>query len=204
MKFTVRPAAGYVNIGCTVMAHEMRTYQQRKRAEDVAATRLRITEAAMELHGSVGPSRTTVSAVAERAGVQRHTVYRHFPTEADLFEACSTHFWQSDPLPDPEASTSLEQALDRLYAYYERNEAMYSNLVRDEELNATVRDAFAGFRDYLDAAVRVLGRGRPRRKTVAAALRHALDFPAWRSLTRDGGLSRAQAVRLMAALVDAA
>ena len=186
------------------MSSEKRRYQQRKRAEDVAATRLRITEAAIALHGTVGPSRTTVSAVAERAGVQRHTVYRHFPTEAELFAACSSHFWERDPLPDPRGWSSLEQALGELYAYYERNEAMYANLYRDEPLNATVKGTFAGFREYLDEAARALGRGRPRRRTVGAALRHALDFQSWRSLARDGGLSRAQAVKLMTALVDAA
>src|SRR3954447_26954993 len=113
----IRPPATCVNIDCTVMAHEKRRYQQRKRAEDVAATRRRITEAAVALHGSVGPSRTTISAVADRAGVQRHTVYRHFPTEEDLFAACSTHFAQVNPLPDPAGWHSLGQALDELYAY---------------------------------------------------------------------------------------
>lgn len=189
------------------MAHgngDKRKYEQRKRAADVAATRQRITEAAVELHGTVGPSRTTVSAVAERAGVQRHTVYRHFPTEAELFAACSGHFAETDPLPDSAAWRSLEQALDELYAYYERNESMYANLFRDEPLMPTVRAAFAGFRDYLAEAARVLGRGRPRRRPVSAALRHAVDFQTWRSLTRDGGLSRAQAVKLMSALVEAA
>jgi AcrR family transcriptional regulator len=186
------------------MSSETRKYEQRKRADDVAATRKRITDAAIELHGSVGPTRTTVSAVAERAGVQRHTVYRHFPTEADLLAACSSHFWQADPLPAPESWASLEQALDELYAYYERNETMYSNLFRDQELSPTVRQVFAGFRDYLENAGRVLGRGRSRRRPAAAALRHAIDFRTWRSLARDGGLSRSQAVKLMVALVDAA
>jgi AcrR family transcriptional regulator len=140
------------------MAHQKRRYEQSKRADDVAATRQRITEAAVELHGSVGPSRTTVSAVAERAGVQRHTVYRHFPTEADLFAACSAHFWELDPIPDPDTWDSLEHALDEMYAYYERNEAMYSNLYRDEPLMPTVAGAFTGFRSYLDGAARALGR----------------------------------------------
>src|SRR3954452_11246413 len=109
------------------MAHEKRTYQQRKRAADVAATRQRITEAAMELHGSVGPARTTVSAVADRAGVQRHTVYRHFPTEDDLFTACSVHWAAMNPWPDPEPwrsiddpGTRLRTALDAIYRWYER------------------------------------------------------------------------------------
>ena len=80
-----------------------RPYRLKKRAEAMSDTRQRITEAAMELHGTVGPARTTVSAVAERAGVQRHTVYRHFPTEDDLFAACSAHFDELHPWPDSEA-----------------------------------------------------------------------------------------------------
>jgi AcrR family transcriptional regulator len=199
-----RPATEYVNIDCTRMAHEKRRYEQRKRAAGVAATRQRITEATMELHGSLGPALTTVSAVAERAGVQRHTVYRHFPTDADLFAACSNHFRQSDPAPDPAGWDSLEQALGELYAYYERNESMYANLFRDEHLMPVVAETFAGFREYLAEAVRLLGRGRPRRRTVTAALRHAVDFQTWRSLARDGGLKRDQAVTLMVALIDAA
>src|SRR3954470_9623057 len=116
------------------MSSEKRKYELKKRAEGMAETRLRITEAAVDLHGAIGPARTTVSAVAERAGVQRHTVYRHFPTEQDLFTACSTHFAQVEPLPDPESWRGLDQALDELYAYYERNESMYANLFRDEQL----------------------------------------------------------------------
>src|SRR3954466_75014 len=126
------------------MSPERRKYELKKRADAMEATRRRITEAAVELHGTVGPSRTTVSAVAERAGVQRHTVYRHFPTEADLFAACSSHFRQADPTPDPDGGETLEQALDELYAYYERHETMYSNLYRDEPLVPTVANAFVG------------------------------------------------------------
>src|SRR3954452_13929139 len=116
--------------GRTPMSSEKTTrrYELRKRADAMAETRRRITEATMELHGTVGPARTTISAVAERAGVQRPTVYRHFPTEADLFAACSSHFREADPTPDPEDWETLEQALEELYAYYERHETMYSNL----------------------------------------------------------------------------
>src|SRR5574338_953159 len=100
-----------------------RKYELKKRAEEMAETHRRITEAAIELHGTVGPSRTTLSAVAERAGVERRTLYRHFPTEADLFAACATHYFTSNPWPaldhwraidDPRER--LEYALDELYA----------------------------------------------------------------------------------------
>src|SRR4051794_11246513 len=164
------------------MSSEKRRYEQRKRAEDVAATRRRIIEAAMELHGSVGPARTTVTAVAERAGVQRHTVYRHFPTDADLFEACSAHFFEANPQPRldgwraiGEPGARLASALDELYAYYERTEAIYSNVYRDVELVAALEPALAPFEHYLDEAARALAAGRPargrRRQVLTAALR---------------------------------
>src|SRR6476659_2729549 len=100
---TLQHQAKSVKIGCTVMSDKIptkRKYELKQRAAEMAETRLRITEAAVELHGTVGPARTTVSAIAERAGVQRHTVYRHFPTDADLFAACSAHYVAAHPLPD--------------------------------------------------------------------------------------------------------
>jgi AcrR family transcriptional regulator len=189
-----------------------RRYELRKRAESMNATRRRITEAAMELHGSVGPARTTISAVAERAGVQRQTVYRHFPTEDDLFSACSGHFAATHPRPDTDAwraiadpAERLETALDELYAFYERTEAMYTNLFRDETLVAPVGARLPHFRAYLDGAAAVLAagwgvRGR-RRDTLVAAARHAVDFHTWRSLAREGGVDRHGVVELAAAMV---
>ena len=106
-----------------------RKYELKQRADEMAKTRRRITAAAVELHGTIGPARTTLSAVAERAGVQRHTVYRHFRSEEELFGACSAHFFTAHPLPDLESWRAigdpherLARALDELYAYYERTE----------------------------------------------------------------------------------
>jgi AcrR family transcriptional regulator len=192
-----------------------RRYQLRKRADAMQDTRRRITEAAVELHGTVGPARTTITAVAERAGVQRQTVYRHFPTEDDLVAACSGHFAETHPLPDAEAwraiadpSERLETALEELYAYYEATEAMYTNILRDETLVAPVGARLLEFRAYLDAAARVLAagwgvRGR-RREMLVAAARHAVDFHTWRSLARDGGVRRAGVVELASAMVERA
>src|SRR3954447_25522564 len=127
-----------------------RKYELKKRAEQVAETQRRITEAAIELHGTVGPSRTTLTAVAERAGVERRTLYRHFPTEGDLFAACSAHYFAANPWPDLESwrrisdtRQRLERALDELYAYYERTDAMFGNVLRDAELVDFARDAIA-------------------------------------------------------------
>lgn len=199
------------------MSHEnppKRKYELRKRAEQVAETRWRITEAAIALHGTLGPARTTLSAVAQRAGVERRTLYRHFPTEADLLTACSTHYAAAHPWPDlgswraiRDPRERLRRALDELYAYYERTGAMYGNVLRDAELVELVRDAVAPLHAYLEDAAEILAAGRgargARRALVAGALRHALAFSTWQSLTASG-VTRADAVRLVTALVDAA
>ena len=192
-----------------------RKYELKQRAREMDDTRRRITEAAVELHGTVGPSRTTISAIADRAGVQRHTVYRHFPTDADLFVACSSHFNAEHPRPALEPWREIDdprkrlfRALDEMYSYYEHTGSMYVNIFRDEPLVEAIGPRLAAFRTYLaDAAAilaagwRVLGR---RRRLVDAALAHVLAFETWRSLTGDGGLTRSEAVELAVGLVDGA
>ena len=194
------------------MSHEKRKYELKKRADDVAKTHRRITEAAIELHGTVGPSRTTLSAVARRAGVERRTLYRHFPTEADLLEACSTHYFDVNPWPDVaewrairDPHERLELALDELFAYYERTEPMLGNVLRDAELVDFAREAVKPLHEYLEEAADVLAvgwqaRGRKRR-LLTRTLRHALAFSTWHSLWSTG-IERADAVRLMTGLVQ--
>ena len=190
-----------------------RRYELKKRAEEMADTHLRITEAAIELHETRGPARTTMSAVAERAGVERRTLYRHFPSEADLFAACSQHYFGANPWPDldtwraiPDPRQRLTRALDELFAYYERTAPMYSNVLRDAELVHLARDAVAPLRTYLEEAAEILTAGRPvrgrRRRLLAGALRHALAFSTWQSLTA-AGVGRADAATLVTALVEA-
>ena len=191
-----------------------RKYELKKRAAEMAETHRRITEAAIELHGTVGPSRTTLSAVAERAGVERRTLYRHFPSEAELFEACSTHYFAANPLPDLEPWRAIKdpqqrlgQALDELYAYYERTGPMLSNALRDAELVDYARDAVAPLEAFLEEAAETLIVGRRvrgrRRHLLAAALRHGVAFSTWRSLST-GSVERADAVMLVSAFVEAA
>src|SRR4051794_26762501 len=158
-KVTIRRPCVIIQIDDTMMSREKRKYELKKRAEDMAGTRLRITEAAIELHGSIGPSRTTMSAVAERAGVERRTLYRHFPNEADLFEACSTHYYAVHPWPDLERwrtirdpQQRLERALDELYAYYGRTAPMFANVLRDAEVVDFARDAVEPLQAFLEDA----------------------------------------------------
>jgi AcrR family transcriptional regulator len=192
-----------------------RKYELKQRAAEMADTRRRITEAAVELHGTVGPARTTLSAVAERAGVQRHTVYRHFPTEAEFYGACSRHWITANPLPEPAAWRTirdpherLTHALDDLYAYYERTEPMLANVFRDLELVDALQPTTAPLLDFMADAVATLtvgwnSRGR-RRHLLRAALHHVLGFHTWRSLTADAQITRAEAVALATELVQAA
>jgi AcrR family transcriptional regulator len=194
------------------MTTETRRYEKKKRAELEAETRRRITEKAVELHGTVGPARTSISAIAERAGVRRSTVYRHFPDEEALFAACSSHWAEANPLPDLERwvgiddpDERLDAALDELYAFYGRTEQMMENLLRDEETVVVVKRLFSGYHEYLAAAREILVRGRPergrRRGEVRAAIGHALSFATWKSLTREQGLDDGQAAQLMCGLV---
>ena len=189
-----------------------RPYRKRRRAEAEEATRRRIAAAAAELHEELGPAQTTFSAVAERAGVQRGTVYRHFPDEDSLFEACSAHWSEHNIPPDPtpwaaidDPDKRLRAALSELYAWYERTQPMLDKLYRDRSLVPSVaKQMDLGLIPYMDAASGVLLEGRPRRKKTGAAIAHALGFQTWRSLVLEHGLSRKQAVELMAALVAGA
>jgi AcrR family transcriptional regulator len=194
---------------------EKRRYNKKARAEQEEATRVRIAEAAMELHGSVGPARTTISAVADRAGVQRATVYRHFPTEEDLFGACSAHWASLHPPPNffawaevADPDERLRVALAEIYAWYGSDVQMFVNTRRDAALVPAMRGPVEQTRAAMAAIADILLKGRPqrgrRRNRIAGAIRHATAFGTWYSLTQEGGLSDAEAIDVLAAAVTAA
>jgi AcrR family transcriptional regulator len=185
-----------------------RAYELRARAEAMADTRRRITAAAVELHGSVGPARTTVAAIAEAAGVQRHTFYRHFPTEDELFAACAAHYWADHPWPDPAAWAGIADPVERvrtalsaMYRCYADIEPMLANVLRDAATLDLVDRNAQVYRDFIAELARSLV---PRRTRPLVACRHALEFDTWQSLVRSGGLSVRSAVDLMTAFVTAA
>ena len=192
-----------------------RAYNKRRRAEREAATRLRITEAAVTLHGTVGPARTTIKGVAAEAGVQRATVYRHFPDLGSLFQSCSAHWRSLNPPPDPatwsgigDPDKRLRHALAELYGWYVWAEPMLTNVTRDAPLVPAIagpRERFQRQFASLHAALMLGRRARGRaRVRVAATIGHALDFGTWRSLTRERGLQADEAVEMMVTLVGAA
>jgi AcrR family transcriptional regulator len=193
-----------------------REYQLKERARQQAETRRRIIEAVVALHEEVGPARTTVVEIADRAQVSRPTVYSHFPDERSLITACSQHWSLANPRPDPAAwkqianpRTRLRTALEQLYAYYAPRERMLSNVIRDSELIPSVSEALQHMvGTYLQDAAEALATGLERRqrdhRRQLAVLELALHFHTWQTLTRSGGLTNKEAAGLMAALVEAA
>lgn len=192
-----------------------RAYRKRRRAEQEAHTRLKITEAAVRLHGTVGPARTTISDVAAEAGVQRATVYRHFPDLESLFLSCSAHWASLNPPPDPAAWSGildldrrLRDALTELYTWYEWAEPMLTNVIRDAPLVPATAQAGQRFQHHFQALHAALMEGRSvtgrARARTAATIGHAIDFATWRSLTREHKLHPDETVGLMTALVAAA
>jgi AcrR family transcriptional regulator len=195
------------------MSDQKRPYRMTRRAELEAQTRLRITESTVALHERLGPARTTVSAVAEHAGVRRSTVYRHFPDEETLFDACSSHWRAANPAPDPRGWDAIddptertEAALRELYAFFERTRRMYTSLFRDEALVPIVGRRLRSFYDYLDSVADLLMRGRGLRGRAArrtrAALGHAVSFTTWRSLIEQQELDADDAVALMCRMIE--
>ena len=185
-----------------------RTYQKKKRAEREAETRQRIVEATVALHTSVGPARTTISAIAEKAGVQRHTVYAHFPDEDVLFAACTNHWAALHPFPAVELWEAEADPLERLalalrdvWGWYAEVESDLELILRDVELVPAVRADMTRYGDHLNTIADRLAADLGDSRIARAAVGHALAFETWRSLVRREGLTTAEAVGAMLLLV---
>jgi AcrR family transcriptional regulator len=182
----------------------------RRRAEQVDQTRQRIVEATVELHGSVGPAATTIAAIADLAGVTRLTVYRHFPDDAALFGACSTHWLSRQQLPDPgtwsqigDPAGRLRAGLADLYRFYRAGAGMLTHIYRDftalpEAYQQHLRDQDTHLRDLLAAPFGGAGDEQRQRRAVIG---HATSFWTWRSLCLDQGLADTEAVDAMTSMV---
>lgn len=187
-----------------------RTYTLKKRAEQQAQTRQRIVEAAVDLHSTVGPAQTTFSMVAERAGVQRHTLYAHFPDERSLLTACSGLHAQTHPAPDAQTWRAIQDRRERLiaglgaiYRWYGENAQLLACVLRDAELTPLVREineqTFGRIiADWHD----VLGDKLDADQRPMLAL--ALSFYTWRTLVTQAGLTPEAAVdRMVKAVLGA-
>jgi AcrR family transcriptional regulator len=198
------------------MTQNKRKYEMKKRAERQRETRRRIVEATVELHRTRGPANTTVSEIAKRAGVNRLTVYNHFPDTTDLLRACSRSWTERHPAPDPkpwaqisDPQDRLRAALGELYGFYALTEPMRGNVLRDAEtmpelaalLEGSVVPYLGAVRDLLAEGWEV---GNDRRKRLLATIQLAIDFHTWRSLERESGLSREEAVESMLEAVRSA
>ena len=187
-----------------------RPYTLKRRGERQEETRQRIVDATIELHQTIGPTATTISAIAESAGVGRVTVYRHFPNELALARACSGQYLEQNPPPDPErwrtiadAEERLRTALEETYAYHRATQRMFSHVLAD----ARDHPVMVPYHEHWRRAVDVLlepraARGRQRTR-LRAALALALSFDTWRTLSQEHGLTDSQAADLMLSLARA-
>ena len=180
-----------------------RPYTLKRRADGQSRTRQRIVEAAIELHQTIGPAATTISQIAEHAGVGRVTVYRHFPDELTLARACSGQYFERNPPPDPEPWSAISDPTERLltglratYAYHRATQAMLSHVLadaRDHPVMAPYHEHWRGLAEVLVAPWPVRGR---RRASLLAAVALALSFDTWRTLCLEHGLTDDQAAEL--------
>src|SRR5689334_12771363 len=176
-----------------------RKYQKKRRAEQESETRRRIVEAVYALHREIGPARTTIKAIAERAGVERLTVYRHFADEGELFAACDAHFRVETLPPDPaswsgvaDPAARLRMALVAFYGHYRRGEEMIAHAQRDAPQMPALAAVLAPYGEFMEAVREDLRAAWPAPDDVQvhlrAAIGHALRFDTWRSLVRGEGL----------------
>ncbi|CAN5511298.1 TetR family transcriptional regulator [soil metagenome] len=192
-----------------------RKYELKRRAQKQEETRQRIIDAVVELHEELGPVQTTISAIAEKAGVQRLTVYRHFPDEPSIFRACRDHWISQNPLPDPEKWREIRDPMERMreglaevFAYHSRTEKMQANILRDAELIPALAQAQMPFLVTFARIHEILIEGLPvsdeRRRLAGAVISHALSFSTWRSFIRDQGLSADETVELLVCMAACA
>ncbi|MGX9177077.1 TetR/AcrR family transcriptional regulator [Mesorhizobium sp. BHbdii] len=210
---SINSDSALVNMGNHVRSPKVlpRRYTLKSRADKQAETHRALTRAASELHHTVGPSRTTISAIAEKAGVQRLTVYRHFPDEEAIFTACTAYSFELDPPPRPDTWIGIENpqerhrtALKQLYGYYRRKRQLLANLYRDAEM-PVVAAALERRRTMLQRAAEILRAGwkvsPARLRFFSATLAHTLEFSTWLSFAEGQGLSDAEAAELAVRLV---
>ncbi|MDH5436241.1 MAG: TetR/AcrR family transcriptional regulator [Gammaproteobacteria bacterium] len=174
-----------------------RKYTKTRRAESQDETRERIVEATVKLHETLGPANTSIKAIAEKAGVQRLTVYRHFPDDTSLFQACTSHYFGLNPPPDMTAWAKIQDASDRsytalvaFYRYYHQTEKMFTVAYRDIDEVKALHKPMAQFEAYLDQVcddlVKAWNKKNITKKQLQITLRHALRFSVWQSLHKTG------------------
>ena len=182
-----------------------RKYELKSRAARQEVTRQRIVEAAVELHEEVGPARTSISAIAERAGVERLTVYRHFATEGEIFRACSAHFNELHPFPDfmawdaiDDPFARLELGLAALYGYFAENDRMLAAVIRDAPSTPAMHEPFARFEQRFRAMTELLVAGFAMSgiaaERVQLPIRLAVDFRTWQIVAREQKMDISEAV----------
>jgi AcrR family transcriptional regulator len=189
-----------------------RKYELKKRAQRQEETRQRIVEAAVHLHQTVGGQAATISAIADEAGVERLTVYRHFPDERSLLSACTSHYFEQHPPPDPapwraiaDPKRCLRAVLTDIYAYHRETEAMMISTYRDLDSFPLLQELLASFLTYWVEVQNLLtdklSRDEESRALIRGAVGLAISFSTWRLLISQQGLPDSQAIDLLVAML---
>jgi len=184
-----------------------RKYNKTRRAEKQDETREKIVEATVALHEELGPANTSIKAIAEKSGVQRLTVYRHFPDLISLFQACSSHWFELNPPPNMAEWAGIENPGDRshtallaFYRYYRGTEKMWSSVYRDADKVEALRGPMGQFEAYIDQVRDDLLDSwniKKNKKALAITLRHCLRFSTWSSLKTENLSDKQMAVLVM-------
>ncbi|GHO51991.1 TetR/AcrR family transcriptional regulator [Ktedonobacter robiniae] len=190
-----------------------RKYTLQQRAKHQEETRQRIIEAAVCLHQTVGGAKASISVIAELAGVERLTIYRHFPDERSLAMACTSHYQALNPPPDPgpwqsiqDDEQRLRRGLSEIYAFHRRTEQMSRHALHDMEEKPILREVLAPYFAYWEQVRDLLAsawepKNAPCSARIRAAIGHAISFQTWRSLVREQGLEDTEAIELMARML---
>jgi AcrR family transcriptional regulator len=195
-----------------VSRKQKRKYELKRRAEKQAETRLRIIEATVKFHSTIGPARTTVAKICREAQVQRATFYRHFPDALMLFEECRAFVMHESPLPDianfakiADPVRRLRAALTTVYSYFRQHEQRMAAIIRDADVLPGSGGGFFRYQDRLSEVLAGAWQARGRRHArILAACGHAVDFQAWRSLASRQGLNDRAVIDSMVTLVRGA
>lgn len=190
-----------------------RIYRQRKRAKDQEETRERIVEATISLHQEIGGPATTISAIAERAGVERATVYRHFPDEHTLLQGCTGHYLSQNPPPDPARWAAIDARMERLrtalreiYAYHRQTEVMMARAAIDVPQMPVLAEVLSPMFAFWESVRDLLAApwaGEEKAALYRAAIGHAIAFATWQSLVKNEGLTEVEAIELMLGMICA-
>ena len=181
-----------------------RSYRQKERAESQRRTRQKIVDATIELHQTKGLAETSMNDIAERAQVGKVTVYRHFPDDEALVQACSGQYFQRHPFPDLGDWRTIDDGPERLrrglldsYNYHETTAPMMTRVLAEARDLPVMEPYHAYWRGAVDVLAAGWSKAGRRGTSLKAGLALAISFDTWRILVQEQHLTNDQAIKLV-------